>query len=49
MVTSDEAKPLVNALVMISMGGDPTPTPHMTPEIIGELIDSYERAAPDIW
>jgi hypothetical protein len=35
-----EVKPLLSALVVISMGGDPTPTPH---ETISELIDCYEK------
>jgi hypothetical protein len=45
-MTDDEGKPLLSALLLISMGGDPTPTEHLPLETISALADCYENAAP---
>jgi hypothetical protein len=45
-VIDEVGKSLLSALLLISMGGDPTPTEELPPEAVSELADCYKNAAP---
>jgi hypothetical protein len=45
-MTNEVGKSLLSALLLISMGGDPTPTERLPPETISALADCYARASP---
>jgi hypothetical protein len=46
-ISLDDAKPLLGALLAISMAAEPKPTAQTPPETIAELKEYYENAAAD--